>query len=118
MQNPISPAAEIIVSLVPIVSIVLASVLLFFVLLWRHHENKQRILKGTYEPMKFNLRAFTLLTGLCLTGVGIVLSTLFFLLNGVDWTLLGGAIPLFVGFAFLLFYKINPDFKDKDGHED
>ena len=118
MENNMSQAAQIIMSLIPIVGIAFASLLIFFALLWRHHENKLKISKGTYVPTKFDLRAFSLMSGLSLVGVGIVLTVMFLILNGFSWSLIGGLTPLAVGLAMLIFYKINPDFSDKKADED
>ena len=118
MENNMSHAAQVIMSLIPIVGIAFASLLIFFALLWKHHENKQRISKGTYVPTKFDLRAFSLMSGLCLVGVGLVLTVMFLILTGLSWPLIGGLIPLVVGLAMLIFYKMNPDFSDKKDDED
>ncbi|HBG64948.1 MAG TPA: hypothetical protein DDW78_00540 [Treponema sp.] len=99
----LSPAAQVIIALIPVVSISFAAVLIFFVTLWQHHETKLRILKGTYSPQKFNVKAFTLLTGLCLAGIGLVLAVMFALMEGISWGMLSGLIPLAVGAALLIF---------------
>ncbi|MCH5294426.1 MAG: hypothetical protein J1F14_00785 [Treponema sp.] len=109
-----STAAQIIVSIIPIVGIACGSVLLFFALLWHHKETKQRINSGAPAPAKFNFKPFCLLTGLTLIGVGLVLSIMLFLLEGVCWALLGGLLPLAIGVAVCIFYKINPDFKKEN----
>lgn len=117
MNGSVTPAAQVIVSLVPIVGICFGAVILFFALLWKHRENKQRIAQGSYQPIHPNLEVFSLLTGLCLTGVGLVLTILFLLIDGLTFSLLGGAVPLVVGLSLLLFYKVNPSFKHKKENE-
>lgn len=117
MDTSLTPAAQVIVSIIPIVGIAFGGILIFFAILWRHHEVKQRIAMGTYTPFKFNFRAFSLLTGLLLVGVGLVLTAMFALLEGMCWALLGGLIPFVLGVMFLLFFKLNPDFK-QNGHEE
>ncbi|MBQ5384603.1 MAG: hypothetical protein IIU46_09180 [Treponema sp.] len=118
MEQTISPAAQILVSLIPIVGIACGAVVIFFALLWRHREVKLRILNNSYKPMNFNLRVFSLLTGLFLTMVGFVLSLMFILIHGISWAALGGLIPFATGLSLLIFYKVNPDFKEKKGSED
>ena len=113
MESGMCPAAQVIMSIVPTVGIVFVAVLIFFALLWKHRENKLRILDGTYEPIKFNFKVFSLFTGLCLIGVGAVLTVMFALLDGLSWTLIGGLIPLVLGIMLLIFYKINPEYKNK-----
>lgn len=109
-----SPAAQIIVSIVPIVGIAFGAMVIFFYILWHHHEVKLQIKTGTFVPKKFNFAAFSLLTGLLLTGVGIILSFVFALMNGFSYSLLGGLIPAVVGISFLLFYKFYPEFHTKN----
>ena len=117
MDTTLTPAAQVIVSIIPIVGIAFGGILIFFAILWHHHEVKQRIAMGTYTPFKFNFRAFSLLTGLLLVGVGLVLTAMFALLEGVCWALLGGLIPFILGVMLLLFFKLNPDFK-QNGHDE
>lgn len=107
MEHTLSPAAQVIISIVPIVGICFAASVMFFALLWKHRENSRRIELGTYEAPQVNLRNFSLLLGLCLTGVGAVLSVMFFLLSGLSWGLLGGLLPLAVGIMLLIFTKIS-----------
>ncbi len=108
-----SQSAQVIIALIPIVGIAIGGVVLFFYLLWAHHETKLRIRTGTYHAPEFDLKTFSLLTGLLLTGIGIILTLLFALIDGFSYALLGGLLPLVVGVCLLIFYKINPNFHDK-----
>lgn len=110
-------AAQIIISIIPIVGIIFFAALIFFALLWHHRETSLRIKNGTEAPKRFNLRTYVLLVGLCLIGVGLALTLLFGLMAKISWELLGGLVPLFIGIALVIFYKINPDFKN-DSKED
>ncbi len=106
-----SPAAQVILSVIPIVGIVFAATLVFFALLWKHSENKLRIKNGTYQNRDFNLRVFSLLAGLVLIGVGLVLTVMFYILGeGITWGLLSGLLTLVIGIMLLIFYKVNPDY--------
>ncbi len=105
MMNNISPAAQVIVSIIPIVGLVLIFVLIFFALLWHHREVKLQIKTQTYAPMEFNWKAFTFLSGLSLVAVGIVLSVMFWAIKGLSWGLLGGLIPFALGIVCLIFYQ-------------
>ena len=108
-----SQTAQVVIAVVPIVGIAIGGVILFFYLLWTHHETKLRIRTGAYKAPEFDLKTFSLLAGLVLTGIGIILSLLFALIDGFSYALLGGLLPLAVGICLLIFYKINPDFHDK-----
>ena len=109
----ISPAAQVIVSIIPIVGIAFGAVVVFFYLLWHHHETKLQIKTGTFVPRKVNGAAFSLFAGLLLTGIGIILSLVFAIISGFSYAILGGLIPAVVGICFLIFYKIYPGFHSK-----
>ncbi len=104
-----SPAAQVIVSIIPIVGIAIGGVVIFFYLLWRHHETKLQIKTGTFIPHQFNTEAFSLLTGLLLTGIGAILTLVFAVHDGFSYSILGGLIPAAIGICLLIFYRINPD---------
>lgn len=108
-SSTLTPAAQVIISLIPLTGIIFTTVLIFFALLWHHHETKMLILKGLYTPKKFNLNAFSLLAGLCLIGTGLVLTVLFALLSGLTWALMSGLLPLATGIALTVFSFINKD---------
>ena len=109
METVLSPAAQVIVALIPIVGISFGAILIFFFMLWHHRENKLRILKGdeVHEQKRLDLGTYTLLIGLCLTGCGAVLSLMFFLIDGLSWAALGGLLPLSLGLMLLAFHKLN-----------
>ncbi|MDR3312632.1 MAG: hypothetical protein LBS64_05820 [Spirochaetaceae bacterium] len=105
----VSPAAQILISVTPIVGIVIGGVVIFFYLLWRHREISLQIKTGTYRENGFKLRLFALLTGLLLMGVGFVLTVVIILVSGVSYTLLGGLIPSGLGIGLLVFYRLRPE---------
>ena len=106
MEHITSPAAQVIISLIPIVGIFIGGTVIFFALLWIHHENKQKIQSGDKSKLNFNYKAATLLSGLLLTGIGGMLSVFFTVFTGLTPSLLGGLIPLTVGICLLLFYRL------------
>ena len=112
--NVTSQSAEDVLAVIPIVGIVIGGIIIFFYLLWHHHEIKLQIKMGNYRPSKFDIKTFSLLVGLLLTGTGSILTLFFALMAGLGYALLGGLIPLVIGLCMLAFYKINPDFKDSD----
>jgi hypothetical protein len=101
-----SYAAQVIVSIIPIVGIVMGAIVVFFYLLWSYKAKRHLIERGLYEAKAFDPRSFCLLAGLVLTMVGAMLFILFLLLDGISYNLLGGAIPLSIGVALLVFYKL------------
>ena len=68
---------------------------------------------GTYKPVHFNFKLFSLLAGLLLAGVGLVLTILLGLLEGLSYPLLGGLIPGIFGLMLLVFYKLYPNSNEK-----
>ncbi len=114
MNQLTSTTAQIIISIIPIVGIAIGGIVIFFYILWNHHEIKLRIINGTYKTSSFDFRSFSLLAGLLLTGIGFILTLLFLIIEGISYVLLGGLIPFVVGICLLIFYKVNPSFKVKD----
>ncbi|WP_294428730.1 hypothetical protein [uncultured Treponema sp.] len=106
MEQITSPAAQVILALIPIVGITIGGIIIFFALLWIHHEKKQQIKTGEKPKSNFNYKAMTLLSGLLLTGIGAMLSVFFALMTGASPSLLGGLIPLTTGICLLMFYKL------------
>ncbi len=100
------PAAQIIISIIPIVGISAAAAVVFFWLFWHHRRTTLLIKSGIYQKPEFNLQSFSLLTGLLLASIGLVLTILLAILEGKSYSLLGGAIPLACGVALLVFYGV------------
>lgn len=105
-------AAQVIVSIIPIVGIVMAGVIAFFYLLWSHREKVRLIERGLYQAKKIDLDTFCLLAGLLLLSIGAVLSVLFIVLEGASFALLGGLIPFAAGISLLLFFMLR---RNRDG---
>jgi hypothetical protein len=104
-----SGAAQVLIAITPIVGIVIGGVVIFFYLLWRHREISLQIKTGSYRKTVFDVRLFSLLTGLLLMGVGSVLTVVTALVSGMAYTLLGGLIPLMLGICLIVFYKLHRD---------
>ncbi len=100
-----SIAAQVIIALIPIVGIVLGSVVVVFWLLWNHRERKLLIQQGAWTPSRFDVETVSLLSGLLLSAVGIVLTILILLVDGIGYPLLGGLVPLSAGVSLLIFVR-------------
>ena len=105
-MNTTSSAAQVIISIIPIVGIVMGSVVVFFYLLWNHRRRTLLIKAGQYTKPDFNLSTFSLLSGLLLSTVGIALTVLLAVIEKTSYGLLGGIIPLSMGVGLLAFYVI------------
>ena len=101
-----TPAAQIIISIIPIVGIVMGSLVVFFYLLWYHRRKVLLIKSGLFEKAEFDLLSFSLLAGLLLASVGITLTVFLAFIQGANYGLLGGIIPLSIGVGLLIYYGI------------
>ena len=106
MDVNVTPAAQVIVSLFPIVGIIMATLLLFFYLLWHHKETIMRIKHGIYNPLKLEFLNLCLLSGILLTILGLTLTVFFVCIHTLDYTLLLGLSPFAIGVSLLIYYKI------------
>jgi hypothetical protein len=101
-----STVAQVMITIIPIVGIVVGGVIIFFFLLWRHKQRMELIRNGNLPTDDFDLRSFSLLAGLIAGSVGFVLTIFILLKDGASYSLLGGLIPLSVG-ASLVAYSIS-----------
>ena len=101
-----SSAAQVIISIIPIVGIVMGSVVVFFYLLWNHKRKTLFIKAGQYNRPDFDLLSFSLLAGLLLSTVGLALTVFLAIALGFSFGLLGGIIPLSTGIGLLIYYGI------------
>lgn len=98
-------AAQILLALVPVIAIVFGSALLFFFVLWNYKLKRELIKSGQYTHTTVqNLRMLSLLMGIMSTAVGFPMTILFSIIEGINYMLLGGVIPMFVGIGLLVFY--------------
>jgi hypothetical protein len=110
-----SSAVQVIIAVIPIVGIVMGSLVIFFYLLWHHRRRVLLIKAGQYHRNEFDLESFSLLTGLLLVFVGTSL-TAFLAVLGAGYGLLGGIIPLSIGFGLLVFYLLKHSERKRGEH--
>jgi len=72
-MNTPSAAAQVIVSIIPIVGIVMGCIVIFFYLFWDYKYKIFLVEKGLKKEKPFNLITFCLLAGLILFTLGISL---------------------------------------------
>ena len=106
MEYTTSSAAQVIISIIPIVGIFMGSVVVFFYLLWYHKRKIMLIKAGQFQRPDFDLLTFSLLAGLLLSTVGLALTVFLAISLGINFGLLGGIIPLAVGVGLLFYYGI------------
>lgn len=101
-----SAAAQVLVTVIPIVGIVMGAAVLFFFLLWQHKQKVLLIEKDLYKKTEFDLTTFSLFSGLVLTSIGASLVVFFVILEGFTYPVLGGLIPLSLGVSLLVFFTV------------
>ena len=98
-------AAQVLIALLPLVSVILVGILYFFYLLWEYRKAQLLIEKGNpLPPSRFNERM--LLIGIVALCVGAGLLVYFLLKEGLTDALLGGIIPVSTGIGILIYYRI------------
>ena len=105
MPSP-STAAQVIVSIIPIVGIVMGCTVIFFYLLWNYKLKVHLINKGLYSRVPFDMDTFSLLSGLVLSILGLVLMVFFLVMDGFSYGVLSGLIPVSIGLSLLIFFTV------------
>jgi hypothetical protein len=106
MSQTSSAAAQVIVSIIPIVGIVMGAVVIFFYLFWSYKKTSLLIKAGQYKKNDFDLMSFSLLAGILLLCVGVTLTVFLAIFRGNGFGLMGGIIPLSIGSGLLIYYGI------------
>lgn len=105
MPTP-SAAAQVIVSVIPIVGIVMGCLVIFFYLFWNYKLKVHMIDKGIYARVPFDMDTFSLLAGVVLFILGLVLMIFFIVIDGFSYVALSGLIPLSIGVSLLIFFIV------------
>ncbi len=101
-----STAAQILVTVIPIVGIVTGGVLIFFFLLWNYRERRLLIEKNLYVRKELDVDTFSLLAGIVLLCIGLTLVIFFLAKEGLTYELLSGLVPFSLGVSLTLFFII------------
>ena len=113
VNENVVPAAQVIMSLFPMIGSIMATFLLFFYILWNHKQKVMLIRQGIYSPSTLDFLNICLLSGILLTVLGIVLTVFFISIKRRDYTLLLGLLPFSIGLSLLIYYKIASKNKNK-----
>ncbi len=106
MENIPSKAAQVIVTIIPIVGILMGGMLIFFYLLWNHKQKILMIEKNIYKKYMFDYDSLSLFSGLILICTGAGLVFFFILMEGFSYHVLSGLIPLSIGISLTIFFII------------
>ncbi|MFW5684907.1 MAG: hypothetical protein ACOC1I_08645, partial [Spirochaetota bacterium] len=77
-------AAQVMITVIPMVGIVMGSVIIFFFLLWRHRQRMELIRQGKKPDDTLDVRSFSLLAGLIAAAVGFVLTVFILFKDGAS----------------------------------
>jgi hypothetical protein len=106
MENVPSQAAQVVVSVIPIVGIVMGCGVIFFYLLWNYRLKCLMIERDLLKTKPFDLDSFSLFAGLILLSIGFSLMLFFVLKDGLSYGVLSGLIPLSIGISLIVFFLI------------
>ena len=109
-----STAAQVIVSIIPIVGIVMGCTVIFFYLLWSFKLKVHMIEKGIYTKTPFDMETFSLMAGLVLFILGLILVFFFLVKDGFSYGVLSGLIPAAIGLSLLIYVRIIYKLKSKN----
>ncbi len=101
-----SAAAQVLMTVIPIVGIVMGSLVVFFYLLWHHRQKMFMIEKGIYRKIEFDISTFSLFTGLLLMSIGGSLVVFFIIKSGFSYGVLSGLIPFAIGLSQIVFFVV------------
>lgn len=99
----LSQTAEVLISSLPLVAVVVLGILFFFNLLWDYKKSRLIIERGGTPPPK-NIEEKILLIGIVSLFVGLGLMVFFIIYAGLSDSLLGGIIPTMVGMGIIVHY--------------
>ena len=106
METP-STAAQIMITVIPILGIIMGSVVIFIYLYYNHKEKMLMLERGISKRWNFDLEIFSIFTGLLLFFIGLCLTIFFAVKEGVNYSLLSGIIPLSCGISLIVYYIIH-----------
>ncbi|MBN2531762.1 MAG: hypothetical protein JXB88_02660 [Spirochaetales bacterium] len=98
-------SAQVIIAIVPLVSVIVLGILTFFFMLWDHQKRMIIIQKGG-SPPSHRIDEKLLLLGIVALFIGIGLTVFFIIYNGMNPPLLGGIIPTTAGLGIITAYII------------
>ena len=100
-----TPAAQILIAILPLAAVVLLAVLTFFLLRW-DYRLKQVIIEKGQKPVPRYIDDKLLLIGIVALFVGAGLLLFFVLHNGLSNSLLGGIVPVAAGLGIITYYVL------------
>jgi hypothetical protein len=105
VSGGLSDAAQVIIAIIPLVSVIVLGILTFFFMLWDHQKRLIIIQKGGTPPPRQTDEKLLLL-GIVALFIGVGLTVFFAIYNGLSPSLLGGIVPTTSGLGIITYYGI------------
>ncbi|MBN2440263.1 MAG: hypothetical protein JXJ04_02930 [Spirochaetales bacterium] len=103
VSGDLCDSAQVLIAILPLVSVVVLGALTYFFLLWDHQKRILIIQKGGTPPSS-KIEEKLLLLGIVALFIGIGLTVFFAIYNGLSPSLLGGIIPTTAGMGIITAY--------------
>lgn len=105
VSRGLSNTAQVIIAIVPLVSVIVLGILSFSFMLWDHQKRMMIIQKGGTPPSR-KINEKLLLLGIVALFIGVGLTVFFIIYNGLSTSLLGGIIPTTAGLGIITAYAV------------
>lgn len=108
MEHIPTEAAQVIVTIIPIVGILFTSIVLFLYLILWHKQRMTLIEKDQFQRIfkDVDVDSASLFSGMVLFAVGFSLLLFFWIKEGIDYGMLSGLIPFSIGVSLISFFVI------------
>lgn len=117
MQSLPSTAAQIIVTIIPLVGIIMGCTVIMLFIVYNHKQRMLMIEKGILKRGSFDIDLFSLFSGIFLLGIGLSLGIFFLLKEGLQYSVLSGLIPFSAGVSLLLFFLIRTKLNNTNNND-
>jgi hypothetical protein len=104
-SNGLNETAQVLIAILPLVSVIILGFLVFFFMLWDHQKRILIINKGG-TPQPRNIDDKLLLIGIVSIFIGAGLTIFSAIYNGFTPSLLGGIVPLTAGAGIITYFAV------------
>ena len=102
-MNTSSQAAQLVIAVIPIAGIMMGGAVALLYLIYAHKQKMLMIEKGVFRKTRIDLRGFVFFSGFPLSATGLGLTLFFAIKEGMNYGMLSGIIPLFIGISFIIY---------------
>ena len=102
-MNTSSQAAQVVIAVIPIAGIMKGGAVALLYLIYAHKQKMLMIEKGVFRKTRIDLRGIVFFSGFPLSATGLGLTIFFAIKEGINYGMLSGIIPLFIGISFIIY---------------